>query len=224
MAKGVVTMAVVAGLCGLPAAARADGLRGIWQCRESQGGSVTLQFKTRNRLLYNGAMSRYSLLPGVIMVRDVFGPVAYRYQRSGDQLHITSPGGTGLQCRREPPGRHSAPPAATGDAVLAELHTRLCSWSSPSAYSGSYSHSSWLQFDGAGRLQYGSDSVFSGGNDVGSGNGNAVGGSYRIVGDAVDITLDDGTRAQGIVKRRNHDGSIDELSINDNLFSAQECQ
>lgn len=227
MAKRVVTLVAVVAACGLPLSAMAvtgtPSLLGVWQC-QGKPVAATLQFKPHHNLLYNGIMSRYSLLPGVIMIRDAFGPVEYRYQLDGDRLRINSPAGADLQCLRGAAARSGATASAV-DAALAQLHARLCSWSGPSSYSGSYSHSSWLQFDGAGRLRYGSDSVFaSGANLAQGGNDNSVGGSYRVVGNRVEITLDDGTRTDGIVRKRERDGAVTELTINDNLFAAGECQ
>ena len=227
MAKRVVTLVTVVAACGLPltamAVTRTPSLLGVWQCR-GKPVAATLQFKPHHRLLYNGAMSRYSLLPGVIMIKDAFGPVEYRYQLDGDRLRINSPAGADLQCYRGLAGKHGVR-APVADAALAQLHARLCSWSGPSSYSGSYSHSSWLQFDGAGRLRYGSDSVFASGSNLAHGNNdNSVGGNYSVVGNRVEITLDDGTRTEGKVRKREHDGTVTELTINDNLFAARECQ
>lgn len=229
MTKAVVTLMVATAMLALSVTAvatpRAPDLRGTWQCRGNQGAAVALHFKRHNRLLYNGEAGSYSLLPGVILVRDVFGPVEYRYQLDGDQLRIRSPGGTDLQCWRDIPGQPHPATAAANDAALAQLHARLCSWSSPSSYSSSYSHSSWLAFDGRGRVRYGSDSVFSSGADLAHGDADtSVGGSYRIVGNTVEIALDDGTSTRGRIRKREQGGDITELVINDNLFSATECQ
>ena len=61
--------------------ARADQfaqLKGYWQCQE-EGESVTLEFRSRQQLLYNGQAVNYQHAPGAIQVQEEYGLVNYLY-------------------------------------------------------------------------------------------------------------------------------------------------
>jgi hypothetical protein len=74
-------------------------LEGCWQCQED-GESVTLEFKSRQQLLYNGEAYNYRLAPGVIQVQEGNNLVSYFFVLEGGALVILSPDGSGMQCQR----------------------------------------------------------------------------------------------------------------------------
>ena len=49
-----------------------SGLKGGWQCRE-EGLQVSLEFKSRNQLFYDGEAFSYQLATGTIMVQEEYG-------------------------------------------------------------------------------------------------------------------------------------------------------
>ena len=90
-------------------------LLGLWQCQE-EGQSSTLEFQSKNRLLYNGEPANYTLAPGVIRLETEYGPVDYRYTLEGNKLLIFDPNGLLTQCQRAvempqsgQPSRHVQP-------------------------------------------------------------------------------------------------------------------
>ena len=64
--------------------ARADQfaqLKGYWQCQE-EGEPVTLEFMSRQQLLYNGQAVNYRHVPGAIQVQEEYGLVNYLYEEA----------------------------------------------------------------------------------------------------------------------------------------------
>jgi len=109
------TAAILFLLLCLPAAGTADEyarLKGLWQCEE-EGVQGTLEFQSRERLLFNGEASRYVLLPGTVRVPGDYGPVDYAYRFQGEALVILSPDGSVMQCRKAKKGPSQAKPSAT---------------------------------------------------------------------------------------------------------------
>lgn len=108
----------------LPLAVNADDytrLKGYWQCQE-EGEQATLEFQSRQSLLYNGEASGYQLLPNnAIQFQGEYGPVDYHYSFQGDQLIILSPDGSMMYCRKvkksAPPVKRSAPSRTQATAV-----------------------------------------------------------------------------------------------------------
>jgi len=82
--------------------ARADTfaqLKGYWQCLE-EGQRATLEFKSREQLLYNGQAANCQLAPGIIAVQEEHGLVNYLFTQEGNFLVILSPDGSVTQCQR----------------------------------------------------------------------------------------------------------------------------
>jgi hypothetical protein len=73
-------------------------LEGIWQCQED-GEPVTLEFKSRQQLLYNGDAYNYQLAPGVIQVQDGYSLVNYFFILERGVLVVRSPDGSVMQCK-----------------------------------------------------------------------------------------------------------------------------
>jgi len=74
-------------------------LLGYWQCQES-GLQSTLEFKSREQLLYNGQITSYQLAPGIIQVQEAEGPTSYFFKLEGNVLVILSPDGSVTQCQK----------------------------------------------------------------------------------------------------------------------------
>ncbi|MBW2412255.1 MAG: hypothetical protein JRF72_20845, partial [Deltaproteobacteria bacterium] len=74
-------------------------LQGYWQCRED-GEPATLEFKSRQQLLYNGQAYTYQLTPGVLQVSDGNDEVNYLYTLEGGTLMILSQDGSVTQCQK----------------------------------------------------------------------------------------------------------------------------
>jgi hypothetical protein len=74
-------------------------LKGYWQCQED-GGQLSLEFKSRQQLLYNGQAYNYQLGPGVMQVREGSSLVNYFFMLEKGTLMVFSPDGTVMQCRK----------------------------------------------------------------------------------------------------------------------------
>lgn len=72
-------------------------LKGFWQCQED-GEQATLEFVSRQRLLYNGEAHNYQISPGGIQVQEGSELVNYFLMFEGDVLIILSPDGSVTQC------------------------------------------------------------------------------------------------------------------------------
>jgi hypothetical protein len=86
----------------LSTAVRADEfalLKGFWECTE-EGARATLEFKTKQRLVYNGTAYSYQLAPGVFQVQDDSGVANYFYAIEDGILMIMSMDGSISQCRK----------------------------------------------------------------------------------------------------------------------------
>ena len=90
--------------------------------------------------------------------------------------------------------------------------------------SGSYSSSTRVWFDGAGRFSTRSESSFSGSAGSGYGSGPGSGGTYRIAGDEVRLTFGDGSTGTARVNMRQADGRITELMFNGQLYATGLCE
>ena len=74
-------------------------LRGFWRCQE-EGEQTTLEFKSKNQLIYNGQPTSYQLLTNAFKVKEDFGPVTYYYQYLEGTLIILSPDGSMTYCHK----------------------------------------------------------------------------------------------------------------------------
>ena len=82
--------------------ARADEfsrLKGFWECFE-EGAQATLEFKSKQNLVYNGTTYTYQLAPGVFQVQDETGVANYFYAIEDGILLIMSMDGSVSQCRK----------------------------------------------------------------------------------------------------------------------------
>jgi hypothetical protein len=74
-------------------------LKGFWECQE-EGLQSTLEFKSRQQLLYNGQVANYQLAPGVLQVQEEQGLANYFYKFEGTFLLILSSDGSITQCQK----------------------------------------------------------------------------------------------------------------------------
>jgi hypothetical protein len=74
-------------------------LKGFWQCQED-GEQTTLEFQSKNQLIYNGQPANYQLLPNAFRVIEDSGPADYYYQYLEGTLIIFSPDGSMTYCQK----------------------------------------------------------------------------------------------------------------------------
>ena len=74
-------------------------LKGCWQC-QIDGESITLEFKSRQKLLYNSEVYNYKLAPGAIQVQEGYSLENYFFKMEGGILLVQSPDGSVMQCKR----------------------------------------------------------------------------------------------------------------------------
>lgn len=199
------------------------GLLGNWSC-QTGSGAAQLGFVSESQLTFNGEATAYQLVGNVVRVQGDYGPVDYRYQLSGDQLMVTGPDGSSMQCRRQAAAQPGAA-GAGGTGMEARLRGRICSFSS--SPDGGMSTLYILEFDGQGRFTWGNESSYSG--DPGSAYGKNTGnvGTYRVgglqVGSPIIFTYGNGQSATGYVAHV-YQGEITEVRVNDRHYGKTICQ
>ena len=117
--------------------ARADNfaeVKGYWQCRE-EGVRSTLEFASREQLIYNGQAASYQLGPGFIAVQEDGGIVNYFFTREGNFLVILSPDGSVTQCQKakKPKRAASQQKTAQGQASANRATSHDPNWPPPYA-------------------------------------------------------------------------------------------
>lgn len=117
--------------------ARADQfaqLKGYWQCQE-EGESVTLEFMSRQQLLYNGQAVNYRHVPGAIQVQEEYGLVNYLYTVEGNFLVILSPDGSVTQCykAKKPKQARTQPKSGEGTSPPNQTQSHGQGWPPPYA-------------------------------------------------------------------------------------------
>jgi hypothetical protein len=199
-------------------------LAGRWDCQGEEGATV-LDFRSSDRLLYDGEENRYRIQGNAIMIPGLFGEEAYRFKLQGGKLAVTFPEGETISCQRaggakQKPGKQSA------GGNNAALRGRLCQWSgSSSSYSGaSSSRTQSVQFDGQGNLVYSSESSFSSREGLAYGGSGGMRGMYQVRGEQVSIRLEDGSEFRAKVNMRQNDGRITELMIDGKLWATGLCE
>jgi len=206
--------------------ASGGGLSGSWSCRTGEG-VAQLEFLSPSQLAFNGERSQYTLSEGVIRVMEEWGPVDYRYQMSGDNLAITVPDGSSMQCSRQAQGRGAVAEggAVGGGGGLERLvQGEKCGYSS--SPDGGFSTTRRLIFDGNGRFVYTTLSEVDVPEVIGYGQAPGDPGTYRVMGpdkgDEVHLYFDNGDR---VVMYVNHlyRGEIMELRYNDLVFAPGLC-
>ena len=74
-------------------------LKGFWECTE-EDARATLEFTSKQNLIYNGTAYTYQLAPGVFQVQDETGVANYFYTIEDGVLLIMSMDGSVSQCRK----------------------------------------------------------------------------------------------------------------------------
>jgi hypothetical protein len=207
-----------------------SGLIGTWLCKTDMG-EIKLEILNESRLVFDGDGAGYSLKPGIILVNSDEGTIEYPYQLKEGSLLITFPEGIQLSFKRtaaksQPPNaQQKTPESATANGKEALLTGMLCSWGGSSSSSSSYSHTMRVSFDGRGRFTYGGESSFSSeaGMAYSGGSTPSQGGTYRISGDTVHLTFNDGTSGTASVHMRQNNGRITELMYEGTLYATGLC-
>lgn len=206
-----------------------NSLLGRWVYQDPSGQMV-LEFQSANTLIFNGEAAQYTLAPGVIRVSDGYVSVDYPYTLQGNSLNISFPEGYQLQFTRvggapqQAPGM--APQTTQGGGQEYLLQGTLCRWSGSSTSSSSYSSTTRVYFDGQGNFSYTSESSFSGdpGLAYGQNQDPANRGTYRVVGNQVQLVFGDGSRGVATVHMRQNDGRITELMYEGDLYATGLCE
>lgn len=82
-------------------------LKGFWQCQE-EGDQTTLEFQSKNQLIYNDQPVNYQLLPNAFRTIEDSGPSTYYYQYLEGTLIIFSPDGSMTYCQKAKKQAHQA--------------------------------------------------------------------------------------------------------------------
>ena len=76
-----------------------SSLLGCWQCR-TMSGPASFIFKSESLLIYNGELANYTLVPGAFRVFEGGITVDYNYELRQNNLLVTLPDGSYIQCMR----------------------------------------------------------------------------------------------------------------------------
>jgi hypothetical protein len=205
-----------------------SGLVGRWSCQTGDG-PAQLEFVSESQLVFNGERSQYSLVQGVVRVAGEWGPIDYRYDLSGDNLSVTDPYGSAMQCTRQAQTRQGAgagPNARQGGGTGLEslLQGEKCAYTS--SPDGGSSTTRRLYFDGNGRFVYATLSEVEVPEVIGYGQNQGDPGSYRVLGsnrgDEVHLSFDNGSQVVMYVHHV-YQGTIMELWYNDLVYAPSLC-
>ena len=106
----VLVLAMTSALLLSPAGHSTEGyslLEGFWQCQE-EGEQTTLEFQSKNQLIYNGQPASFQLLPNGFRVQEDSGPADYYYQYLEGTLIIFSSDGSMTYCQKAKKQPHQA--------------------------------------------------------------------------------------------------------------------
>jgi len=193
----------------------------VYQKKDASETATLLVFE-QSRVLIDGQPFEYTLSSDTIRI----GPDSYKYTLSSDELLLTHTDGTSFQFRRAQSsgstGGATGGAASTGNEWM--LKGSLCTWGGSSGGGSSYSRSAWAEFDGQGNFSYGSESSFSGGGGQAYGGSGTNTGTYRIVGDQIQLSFPDGSSDVARVGRRGSDGSITGFYYGEDLYGPELCE
>ncbi|MFH2012637.1 MAG: hypothetical protein ABIJ37_08070 [Pseudomonadota bacterium] len=91
-------------------------LKGCWECQED-GGKSTLEFKSRQQLLYNGKAYNYRIAPGTIKVQEGSDLVDYFFAMEGNVLVILPPDGSVMRCYKTKISKQAATKQKSGKST-----------------------------------------------------------------------------------------------------------
>jgi hypothetical protein len=193
----------------------------VYQIKYASETATQLVFEP-SRVLIDGQPFEYTISSNTIRI----GQDSYVYTLSGDELILTHTDGTSFQFRRAQ-SSGSTGGATGGTATMGNewmLKGTLCTWGGSSGGGSSYSRTAWAEFDGQGGFTYGSESSFSGGGGQAYGGSGTNTGTYRIVGDQIQLSFSDGSSDVARVGRRESDGSITAFYYGEDLYGPELCE
>ena len=76
-----------------------SSLLGCWQC-QTMSGPASFIFKSESLMIYNGELANYTLVPGAFRVFEGGITVDYHYELRQNNLLVTLPDGSYIQCMR----------------------------------------------------------------------------------------------------------------------------
>ena len=193
----------------------------VYQVKNANETATQLVFE-QDRVLIDGQPFDYTISADTIRI----GQDSYYYTLQGDDLVLTHTDGTSFQFRRTQssgsPGVATGGAGSTGNEWM--LQGNFCTWGGSSGGGSSYSSTTWAQFDGQGRFTYGSESSFSGDSGLAYGGSGTKTGTYRIVGDQIQLSFSDGSTDVAYVYNRGSDGRITELYYGNDLYAPELCE
>ncbi|MCF8243362.1 MAG: hypothetical protein K9J16_18455 [Melioribacteraceae bacterium] len=213
-----------------------DKLKGKWTAN-NYGEVYSLEILSGSKMIFNGEQIDYQVFNNAFVISDDYDVYYYPFRLEGEKLYVTFPEGDEVvfsQGSAELPAQKGITQNTGASGSEIYLQGRLCSYSSSSSSTGSYSTTYWTFFDGKGNFQYGSGSSYSGsssdqyGNETmnygGVNQGDASTGAYRIEGNKVMLTFPDGTSGAAEIYMRQNDGSITEIMYNGTLYGKALCE
>lgn len=201
---------------------KAVKLIGTWEY-QTQNSTITLKIMDNNHLVFDGEETTYSLIPNAIRVPDDYGGFFdYYYILADEKLSISFP--DGYQYAFSKVKTSTTNNNSNHQTVTKSLFGRLCSYSSSSGYSSSYSTSKSIYFDGYGNFKTGSESSYSGNGDgyANSSNNNNIG-KYSVSGNTVTLYYNDGNKYTLNVYFRQSSGEITELQYKKDIYAKSLC-
>jgi hypothetical protein len=201
-------------------------LYGRWQANNGSVTSFDKQYMT-----IAGNRYRYTVQGNIITVYDQAGnTMTYKYQLNGKKLYLYVEG-AGTYVLTKAGGRNqnlahggSAVPAQGNTAANARLYGTFCNYTS-SGYSGSSSYSTTrrVSFDGRGHYSYGSQSSYLGDGEGYAGGDGGYSGTYKVQGNKVILTENDGTQYVATIYFVQRSGEITELKYGEKVFAKSLC-
>ena len=130
-----ITHIIILSLLLVPKLAWADNfvhLQGYWQCQE-EGQQVTLEFLSRQQLLYNGQSVNYQLAPNAIHVQEENGLATYIFTMQESFLVILSPDGSVTRCQKakKPQQTKTQPESGKSASSPTQSHSYDQAWPPP---------------------------------------------------------------------------------------------
>jgi hypothetical protein len=185
-------------------------LRGSWEVHTFYD-KWTLVFDCDDKMLFDRGAADYSLMPGVIRVRDNDGTTDYPYKLEGNSLTLTLPDGSERKYRRTDPG--SAEQSVHGNFVAPAD-------SSMPEESISFDGDSWFVLNtfSPATVDKNQPTQERGGGHVSM---FQVNGLYRVEGDVVVLTFGDSTSRETQIRSRDEDGSVAGIVLFDRLFTSE---
>ncbi len=194
---------------------------GSWYCELSAGGAGsapgTVVFGDDGTVTVDGRRMPYRLTGRELVLGESSESLTYRVQTlTRSRLLAVAPGGVRASCVR----------VEAVQAANRYLYGDFCSFSgSVSAYSGTYSQTRVLTFDGRGGWRMTSSTYSSGGAGTFYSAPGVVGrGTYLVFGDTVHMVDAEGNDTEAHVRFREGTGEITRVVISGALYAKEVCE